>query len=166
MTAGWAIQDGVVTHAGSSTGFARLAGGLGIIGGALIVVGGLVFLISYCLRASKASSARRMEVLDRALDHPDLDRETREQLVSLLAREHSSRLAFLGQMSFWLSACFVIGWLLLVFNGAAAVLCQLQVLSVPIVAPLVTAACGLALVTLPTAVREFWARGQRAPHPR
>ena len=121
-----------------------------------LVVGAIILLMSLRGR-SRSGAARRLEVLERALEHPELDAETRAQLVATMV-EHQTRrpLGFLFRSSFWLSACFVVGWLLMIVNGVGALLIELELLrSFKLEGPLMLGAVGVALVTLPIALREF-----------
>ena len=136
-----------------------------LLGG--LVVGVIILLMSLRGR-SRSGAARRLEVLEKALEHPELDAETRAQLVATMV-EHQTRrpLGFLFRSSFWLSACFVVGWLLMIVNGVGALLIELELLqSFKLDALLVMGVAGLALATLPVALREFLYRAHQAPDAR
>lgn len=128
-----------------------------------LVVGVIILLMSLRGR-SRSGATRRLEVLERALEHPELDAETRAQLVATMV-EHQTRrpLGFLFRSSFWLSACFVVGWLLMIVNGVGVLLTELELLhAFKLDALLVMGVAGLALATLPIALREFLYRTRQA----
>ena len=136
-----------------------------LLGG--LVLGVIVLLMSLRGR-SRSGAARRLAVLEKALEHPELDAETRAQLVATMV-EHQTRrpLGFLFRSSFWLSACFVVGWLLMIVNGVGALLIKLELLhAFKLDALLVMGVAGLALATLPVALREFLYRAHQAPDAR
>ena len=144
--------------------------GFGAIWAILLLVGGLALfifaavMVSSWLSARRARYAKRLDVLGKALDHPEMDAATRSQVVALLAREHVGRpLGFLTRASFWLSASFIVGWLILIVFGLEALLVRVELLSMSIEVPLVMTAVGLALVTLPIATREFFDRARKEP---
>ena len=144
--------------------------GFGAIWAILLPLGGLALfifaavLVSSWLNARRARYAKRLDVLEKALDHPEMDAATRSQVVALLAREHVGRpLGFLARASFWLSASFVVGWLILIVFGLEVLLVRAELLSMSIEVPLVMTAVGLALVTLPIATREFFDRARKEP---
>jgi len=151
------------------------SGGVGIsLAGLLavflsVVLGvGVIILLTSLRGRSRSGAARRLEVLEKALEHPELDAETRAQLVATMV-EHQTRrpLGFLSRSSFWLSACFVVGWLLMIVNGVGALLIELELLhAFKLDALLVMGVAGLALATLPVALREFLYRAHQAPDAR
>jgi len=145
--------------------------GFGAIWAILLLVGGVALfvfaalLVSSWLKARRARHAKRLDVLEKALDHPEMDAATRSQVVQLLAREHGDRpLGSLARASFWMSASFIVGWLILIVFGLMALLVRVELLvGVSIQGPLVMTAAGLALVTLPIATREFFDRARKEP---
>lgn len=136
---------------------------LPIVLSAAVVVGVILLLLSVRSR-SRSVANRRLEVLEKALEHPQLDAETRTQLLATIVEQQTrSPLGFLSRPSFWLSACFVVGWLLVIFNGAVLLLLRLNVLSISYLDPsLLMVAVGLALLTLPVAFREFLFRARQS----
>lgn len=147
--------------------------GFGYIGAMVLLAGGVALfifaalMVSSWLKARRARHAKRLDVLEKALDHPEMDAATRSQVVQLLAREHGDRpLGFLARASFWLSASFIVGWLILIVFGLGALLVRVELLNMSIEVPLVMTAAGLALVTLPIATREFFDRTRKEPEVR
>ena len=71
--------------------------GFGAIWAILLLVGGLALfifvalMVSSLLNARRARYAKRLDMLEKALDHPEMDAATRSQVVALLAREHVGR---------------------------------------------------------------------------
>ena len=139
---------------------------LPIVLSAAVVVGVILLLLSVRSRSRSVANLanRRLEVLEKALEHPQLDAETRTQLLATIVEQQTrSPLGFLSRPSFWLSACFVVGWLLVIFNGAVLLLLRLNVLSISYLDPsLLMVAVGLALLTLPVAFREFLFRARQS----
>lgn len=133
---------------------------------ALIVV--TTVLLTSMRRRSRRAATQHLDVLKKALEHPQLDAETRARLLATMVEQQTRRpLGFLTRSSFWLSACFVVGWLLMIINGVGALLTELQVLrSFKLEPLLVMGVSGLALVTLPIALREFLYRASQASEAR
>lgn len=110
---------------------------------------------------------KRLDVLDKALAHPQLDVDTRNQILRVLVEEQRregatwtqrlTRLVPLGRM-LWYSA----GWILFVIGGCMSVLMAIELVprsELPTCASLTIA--GFAMLSLPLALGELMRR-QRA----
>lgn len=111
---------------------------------------------------------KRLDVLDKALQHPQLDAETRSQILRVLAEEQRreattwlqrlTRYAPLGR-TLWYS----VGWILFVIGGCMSVLVAIEIAPrsmVPTCASMTMV--GFAMLSLPLALGEL-TRRQRAP---
>ncbi|MBL9076956.1 MAG: hypothetical protein JNL08_05600 [Planctomycetes bacterium] len=133
----------------------------------LIVLVGIVALLTSARASAQRLQLRRFELLQKALEHPQLDAATRSEILRVLAGEQrsaplSARLGALAPLG--RTAWFGIGWLLFVFGVGAAVLRWLEVFSVPTLSDSIPMALvGFGMLTLPLAIGELQARAARAP---
>ena len=132
--------------------------------------GCLAAMIVWLLSRSRAAGElerRRLDLLEKALQHPALDDATRAELLRGLARTQADqgmsliqRLA--RQRDLWRTLWFGSGWLLFVVGGcllgahAAHVVQGFRVESV-----LAATIAGFAMLTLPLGLRELQARSER-----
>jgi len=112
---------------------------------------------------------QQLQVLQRALEHPALDERTRADLTRLLADDHRRKHGPLGvRVGRWLRVGHVLllacGWLLLIggigFWIASDALELPSRNTQPAIAAMIV---GIALVTLPLALRELLGRRERKP---
>ena len=109
----------------------------------------------------------RLQVLQEALRHPALDERTRAELTRVLAddyrREHGS---FGERFGRWLRAGHVLllacGWLLLVGGVGAWISFEAFGMSRNVEPAIIATIAGIALVTLPLALRELLGRRDRS----
>ncbi|MBM4060938.1 MAG: hypothetical protein FJ265_07555 [Planctomycetes bacterium] len=107
---------------------------------------------------------KRLQVLQEALRHPQLDDATRRELLAVLGQEHrrgsAGRLARFGYAAF-----LGVSWLMFVAGGAGWIYSEFVDLRWRDAEPfIVLTIAGFALLTLPVAVRELLGRG-RTPSP-
>ena len=116
----------------------------------------LSWVIVEAVKGRHNHEAQRLDVLEKALARPDLDAETRRELLTTLSRERERRaFAFLRRGSFWRMACFAVGWATVLIFGGIALLTVMGATHAPYESTLIPCVFGVALMTLPTAIREF-----------
>jgi len=103
---------------------------------------------------------QRLTMLQQALEHPQLDAQTRSQILAVLSNEHeSSKLGFLVSKAFWHRVIFGSAWLLFIFCGGLSVLAWFRIIPQHLAQfPMVLALIGLAVMTLPFSLRELSGR--------
>lgn len=119
-------------------------------------VGLFAFIMPYFHRLG-ARKTQRLTMLQQALEHPQLDAATRNQILQSLSKEHRWRpLRMLFSLVFWERAVFAVGWLtFLVFGGVSVGVGLNLVRSRHLDFFLFWTLIGLAMMTLPMAVHEF-----------
>jgi len=125
------------------------------------VVVSLILLISSFSRHRAARRGQRLTMLQQALEYPQLDPQTRNQILRVLTEEQRGGLRFLFTVAFWERLLFAVGWLMFLLFGGRWIGAQLDVFSrYQMDMCLVFGLLGLALMSLPIAMREF-VRGSR-----
>lgn len=121
------------------------------------VVVGLILLVGSLSRAGVSRKSQRLSMLQQALEHPQLDAQTRAEILRVLTREHSGGgLRFLLSAAFWERLLFAVGWLTFLLFGGRWVGAQLGVFSrYQMDTCMVFGLLGLALMSLPIAMHEF-----------
>lgn len=127
---------------------------------------GIGVLAAVVTRQQKVEQ-QRLQVIQAALQRPELDPALRQQLIDALAKRSrpSQLLAHLLTVRFWQKAMFAVGWMMFLVMGGAFLLGQLDLVRVPsdiAIGMLV----GLALMSLPRALEELKLRGGRLAEPR
>lgn len=132
------------------------------------VAGGLIAFTVPFLHRRSARKTQRLTMLQQALEHPQLDASTRNQILAALSKEHRFRpLRFLFRLDFWERVVFAGGWLtFLVFGGVSAGVGLGLVHSRYLDFFLFWTLLGLAMMTLPMAVHEFSRRMRSLSAPR
>lgn len=128
----------------------------------LPLIGGLLSLWSTARRRRHELRLRRLDVLQEALRHPQLDEATRREVVRVLGAEHrwfSGAQLLRGGYALFLA----VAWLMLVGGAAGWIYNEVVGSSWRQVEPfLVTTITGFGLLTLPFALRELLGRSNRA----
>jgi hypothetical protein len=139
----------------------------------ILPIVGIFTLAAMWLRRGEKDEKARLDLLREALRHPGIDELTRAQLVRALAADDGRpRLSMLLKSGKLLTvarhALFVIGWPLLLIGGAGWVMTEMRGGTWYSTEPwFFSAITGLALVSLPLALRELdgrTARGPATPH--
>lgn len=102
------------------------------------------------------TARQRLDVLGDALQRPDLDAETRRNILRVVTDEHeASRLQFLRRPAFWRGATFAVGWMMFLFCGGMSLAAGMDLIDDSVTDQAIPAALlGLGLLTLPVALRE------------
>lgn len=132
----------------------------------LPAIGGLWSLVMQAAKRRHQLRMQRLQLLQEALRHPQLDEATRRQVLDVLGSEHPRLpMAVLLRAGYILFLC--IAWLMFFGGGVAWILSELQNWSWRDQEPAMFATIvGFALLTLPVAVRELLRRERSAPAPR
>ena len=121
-----------------------------IVGLVCVLLGALVGRIG----GKSGERHRRLDLLERALDHERLDDATRQQIVQVLTREHAS--GWFARPENWARLCFGAGWLLFFMTSGILLLGAFRIAYVgPDRVIYTLLLLGLALLTLPLGLREF-----------
>jgi hypothetical protein len=141
---------------------------LAAIGLMIAAMGTTIAILVSWLRRRDARAKQRLDLLDKSLENPQLDAQTRNLILSVLANEHeSSRLHFLKNTAFWQRLVFAGGWLAFVFCGGMALLSWSGVVYLRIAdEALVYSLMGLAVMSLPIAMRELALKVRRVSRER
>jgi len=128
----------------------------------LALVGGTVVWLTSRSRAGSLR-LRRLDLLEKSLQHPTLDDATRTELLRLLADEHRRARPFFERLvqntQMWRTLWVAAGWFLFVIDTcllAAEALDLTSGVETEVVVPL--AILGFAMLTLPAVLRELEAR--------
>jgi hypothetical protein len=128
----------------------------------LPAIGGLVSMWSTARRRRHELRLRRLDVLQEALRHPQLDETTRREVVRVLGAEHRwftwAQLLRGGYVLY-----LTVSWLLLVAGGGGWIYFEIVGGSWRQIEPLVAmTVLGFGLLTLPFALRELLGRTGRS----
>lgn len=117
----------------------------------------LLVLVASFSRHLESRKSQRYAMLQQALSHPQLDAETRNQILRVLAKEHSGGwVRFLFTIAFWERLIFAAGWLMLLLFGGRWAGAQMGFFSYfQMDFMLIMALLGLAMMSLPIAMHEF-----------
>ncbi len=128
-----------------------------------VVLACTVAIAAPWLSRRNARVKQRLDLLQQALEHPQLDAQTRRQILTVLANEHQSRkLGALLRGAFWQRLVFGGAWLMFVFCGGMALLSWSGIVPRHIGSEaLVFSLMGLAVASLPFAMRELSTRQGR-----
>ncbi|MFT4515079.1 MAG: hypothetical protein ACI89X_001213 [Planctomycetota bacterium] len=128
--------------------------------GFLIAAAGVVIAIFVpWLKRRDARAKQRLDLLGESLESPQLDPGTRNQILSVLAKEHEAKLGFLSNRAFWQRMFFGGGWLMFIVCSGMAALSWSGVVDHKVASEaLVGALTGLAVASLPFAMREMTTR--------
>jgi len=129
----------------------------------IAILGGFVAFLSGVVAIAMGASGgrqhserqKRLDILEKALERPDLDAALRREILGVLAREHEPQ----HRPAAWRSVSFGVGWLLFVMCGGVLALDFVGVvrnIDERTVGPL--ALLGLGLLSLPVALREMTRR--------
>ena len=130
-------------------------------------IGAVVAMWSVYHTKKHATNTARLDVINKALDHPDLDPDVKAEMVRLLEEDHrESRKPFLSQyggiLNVLRSLCLIIGWIVFLFCGLVLLLDIADLMELgsrymrePL---LVFGILGFIAMTLPVAIRELLAR--------
>lgn len=127
---------------------------IGLVIAALGII--IAIVVPWSIRRD-ARAKQRLDLLGESLKNPQLDAQTRSQILSVLAKEHESgRLHFLKNPVFWQRLVFGGGWLAFVFFGGMALLSWIGVVSHQFLSEsMVYSFMGLVMMSLPVAMREL-----------
>lgn len=127
---------------------------------AIAVIAITLGIIVPWLSRRDARVKQRLDLLGESLKNPQLEAQVSRQILLVLAKEHqSSRLHFLKSPVFWQRLVFGGGWLMFVFCGGMAALSWGGLVDHGIAREaLVYALLGLAVASLPFAMREISSR--------
>lgn len=132
---------------------------LAAFGVLLVVLGSTVAIAGPWLRRRDARAKQRLDLLEESLQHSQLDPGTRNQILSVLAKEHEAKLGFLANRAFWQRMIFGGGWLMFVVCSGMAILSWSGMVHRQIAnGALAGALVGLAVSSLPFAMREMSSR--------
>lgn len=136
--------------------------------GALVTVVALVAIgLGYVIgRRRRSRGSQRLDILQQALQRPDLDPGTRAEILRVLANDQQLVRWLLSPM-FWQRIWFGVGWMTFLVAGGLWLWTVFDYgtgLPPRAVAPF--AMVGLAMLTLPHGLRELSNREQRAAQPR
>ena len=128
-----------------------------------VVLACTVAIAAPWLSRRNARVKQRLDLLQQALEHPQLDAQTRRQILAVLANEHqSSKLGALLSGVFWQRLVFGGAWLMFVFCGCVAFFSWSGIVPQHIGSEaLVFSLMGLAVASLPFAMRELSSRQGR-----
>ena len=91
---------------------------IAVVGVLMAVFGSTLALVGPFLKRRAARQKQRLDILEESLKHPNLDAQTRDEILRVLTREHEAPgLSFLGKSAFWQKLVFGGGWLAFVFCG-------------------------------------------------
>lgn len=126
---------------------------------------GLVSLLLQRAKRRHQLRLQRLQILQEALRHPQLDDGTRRQVLAVLGGEHR-RTTFAQWLRVGYAAFLAAAWLTFVGGGAGWIYLEVQGRFWREVEPFVVMTiAGFALLTLPIALRELLGRGRGAPAP-
>jgi len=133
------------------------------IGMIFTIVGVLAVVLLIWLNHRNAMAKKRLDLLSQSLDHPDLDAATRQKILDVLTKEQGmGLLGWLFNKELWLRLIGGVGWLTFVIAGGLFLLMAAGIIRGQEKEHfLVTALIGLAVVSLPVAVREMAASRER-----
>lgn len=132
---------------------------LAAIGVLLAVLGSTIAIVGPWLSRRNARAKQRLDLLEESLQHPQLDPETRNQILSVLTKEHDAKFGLLANGALWRRMIFGGGWLVFVVCSGMAVLSWSGMVHRQIAnGALAGALVGLAVSSLPFAMREMSSR--------
>lgn len=138
---------------------------IAILGGAVGTIAGVLVSV-FASRAGRqagapeSEQARRLRLLEQALERPDLDADTRNMILRVLGSE--ARRGAFGRAETWARVSFGVGWIMFLIAGGFLLLNMLDIIR-RIDDDLVfgLALLGLALLTMPLGLREFISRDRK-----
>ena len=123
------------------------------------VIGGVLAMVLNRVAATSVRR-RRLDVLEKALQHGSLDDATRQQLLQVLAREAGG--GWITKPGVWARLSFGAGWIMFVISGGMLLLWMTDVIRyIDDDVVFGFALLGLALMTLPLGLREFARRDSK-----
>lgn len=127
----------------------------------LPAIGGLWSVLMQAAKRRHQLRMQRLQLLQEALRHPQLDEATRRQMLEVLGSEHRLPMAMLLRLGY--IAFLSVAWLLFLVGGVCWILGQVQGWSWrDMEESMVATIVGFALLTLPMAVRELLRRDRSA----
>ena len=137
-----------------------MASWIAIIGALTAIFGGIFAVMASSASRRGGERDERLRIVEKALNHPAMDDDTRRQIVAALARE--ARGSWVTRPESWARLCFGAGWVLFLIAGGFLLLNMLAIIrriDEDVVYGL--ALLGLALMTLPLGMREFISRDRK-----